>query len=168
VTRCEPVDIVVLSLRTFVGWAVALVGLFAFAGCGERGKTFVPVSGVVTLDGKPLAGGNVVFQPVAPAGSTIAGKGSAAVCDESGRFHLETIDGKKGAVVGDHQVRIYGPRKRPQRSNVDGEQPQGPVDIVPTRYNYDTTLTFPVPADGTEQADFVLTTKQQSDNSRGN
>jgi hypothetical protein len=138
----------------------AVVGtLLLTTGCGEKGKTFVPVSGVVTIDGKPLGGGNVVFQPIAPAGSTIAGKGSAAVCDESGRFQLETIDGKKGAVVGDHQVRIYGPRKKVQTSNVDGEQPQGPADIVPTRYNYDTTLTFTVPADGTAEADFSLSTK---------
>ena len=63
---CEAADMVEMSARIFVVWGVVLAGLVAVAGCGEKGKTFVPVSGVVTLDGKPLAGGNVVFQPVAP------------------------------------------------------------------------------------------------------
>jgi hypothetical protein len=107
----------------------------------------------------PLAEGSVVFQPVAPPGSTIAGKGSVAFCDEDGYFQLETVDGKRGAVLGDHRVRIYGPRKQaPAPSKVDGGDGAAP-EIVPKKYNFDTKLTFTVTSTGTSEANFDLTTK---------
>jgi hypothetical protein len=107
----------------------------------------------------PLAKGSVVFQPVAPPGSTIAGKGSVAFCDEAGHFQLETVDGKRGAVVGDHRVRIYGPRKQAAASSkVDGGDGAA-AETVPKKYNFDTKLTFTVAGTGTSEADFDLTTK---------
>ena len=129
-------------------------------GCGDKGPPLAPVSGLVTLDRKPLAGGSVVFQPVAPTGSKIAGKGSAAFCDAEGRFRLETTDGRSGAVVGDHRVRIYGARKTaPVDSKIDGAETTA-LEVVPRKYNFETTLTFAVPREGTSTADFELTTKQ--------
>jgi len=137
--------------------AMGFVLLWA-CGCG-KGPPLAPVSGLVTLDKKPLAGASVVFQPVAPAGSTIAGKGSAAFCDAEGRFRLETTDGRAGAVIGDHRVRIYGPRKTaPADSKIDGAETSA-AEVVPRKYNFETTLTFAVPRDGTSSADFELKTK---------
>jgi hypothetical protein len=127
-------------------------------GCGG-GPSLAPVSGLVTLDSKPLAGASVVFQPVAPAGSKIAGKGSSAFCDAEGRFRLETTDGRPGAVVGDHRVRIYGPRKTAATdSKIDGAETTA-REVVPKKYNFETTLTFAVPPGGTSSANFELATK---------
>jgi hypothetical protein len=131
----------------------------ALAGCGQESSVNAPVSGRITIDSRPLAGGNIVFQPVAGAGGVTAGRGSNGSCDDDGHFQLETVDGKTGAVVGNHRVRIYGPK--PKRSSADDSG--GPTDqasqLVPERYNYRTELTFVVPPVGTTQADFDLITK---------
>jgi hypothetical protein len=152
--RCRE-DNVRKSTLLVVTLPALLCGLTG-VGCNPAGQHLAPVSGVVTLDGRPLANGSVSFQPVAPQGSTIAGKGSAAYCDGQGRFQLETIDGDPGAVVGEHRVRIYGPRSRVDSADDTGG---GSAEIVPPKYNFETTLTFTVPAEGSQNANFALTTK---------
>jgi hypothetical protein len=80
----------------------AWVGLaLAVAGCG-RGPALAPVSGTVTMNGKPLARVRVEFWP--EEGSPR----STGSTDEAGRFTL-TTDGtaKPGAVVGRHKVVLY-------------------------------------------------------------
>jgi hypothetical protein len=141
--------------QIFVRWGAQLL-LVAACGCGSGSRGLAPVSGVVTLDGKPLAGGTVSFQPKAPPGSTIAGKGSAAKCDADGRFMLATIDDRPGAVIAEHRVAIWGPN-RPQNAASDSA-PVSP-DMVPAKYNFDSTLTFAVPSEGTDKANFDLTSK---------
>ena len=131
----------------------------ALLGCGDSQRSVVPVAGRVTLDGRPLSGAGVNFQPLARAGETLAGRGSFAYCDDDGRFELETVDGRPGAVVTLHQVRIYGPKEKQASSDmVEGGATQV-REVVPIRYNYETELTFPVPPDGTKSADFDLKTK---------
>src|SRR4051794_20647059 len=65
--------------------AAAIAGL-ALAGCGEK---FSQVSGIVTLDGQPVAAregvtATIMFQP--------ASGGAAAVgrLDQNGRYHIST------------------------------------------------------------------------------
>lgn len=133
--------------------------LFALAGCNGNVRPLAPVSGRVTLDGKPLAGGSVVVQPVAPPGSVIAGKGSVAFCDADGHYQLETIDGKPGAVIGEHRVRIYGPRKQ-KPTAVDGDTRSAATgEIVPKKYNHNSELMLTVTAAGKSDADFNLISK---------
>lgn len=140
--------------------------LLAAAGCGS-GPTYVPVSGTVTLDGQPLAGVMVIFQPTAAGGGSDAGGvGSTARTDAQGKYTLDasTPDPKRGALVGSHTVRIATP---PPAGSATGDPdsdaanaPQGAKafrDPVPARYNTATTLTFDVPAGGTDKADFALT-----------
>ncbi|HID78326.1 MAG TPA: carboxypeptidase regulatory-like domain-containing protein [Planctomycetaceae bacterium] len=80
-----------------LGWA-ALAAFFAFilAGCGAGTGTLETeyVEGVVTLDGKPVAGATVTFQPVT------AGQGMAAtgVTDEQGKYTLTAV-GAEGVEV---------------------------------------------------------------------
>jgi hypothetical protein len=138
---------------------VILFSLPVVTGCKDQGRALAPVSGLITLDGKPLAGGSIVCQPLAPPGSVIAGKGSVAFCDADGRFQLETIDGRLGSVVGEHRVRIYGPRN-PKASASDGDGGGVAVsELVPKKYNHYTELTLTVPAEGTTEANFELTKK---------
>jgi hypothetical protein len=132
--------------------------LIAAAGCGQKAKPLAPVSGLVTFDGKPLAGGGVTFQPIAPPGSIIAGKSSIARCDAEGRFVLVTIDDKPGAIVGEHEVQIFGPKTKPVGRTDDGGG-RNPPELIPRRYNFDTELTFTVPPEGTDKANFDLTSK---------
>jgi hypothetical protein len=131
--------------------------LVAATGCGERSKTLAPVSGAISFDGKPLASGSISFQPVAQPGSIIAGKGSIAFCDPQGRYQLMTIDDRPGAVVGEHTIRIFGPKTKQIESSDDSGRTS--PELLPRRYNFDTELTFTVPPEGTDKADFVLSSK---------
>ena len=75
---------------------VCLVGCF--------GGDFVPVSGVVTIDGEPKENVRVVFAPMATEETNTPGPPSLGVTDAEGRYELETRDGYRGAVVGKHNV----------------------------------------------------------------
>src|SRR5262245_36444322 len=86
------------------GIVAAAVGLLA-AGC-DSGPRYVPVSGVVSLDGKPYGDAVITFQPIASSSGVDPGRGSSAYTDASGKFVLKTDDGHNGAVPGKHLIRI--------------------------------------------------------------
>jgi hypothetical protein len=134
-----------------------LLGLLILApGCG--GTRYAPVSGKVTLNGEPLANATVSFQPIAPEKSLDAGPGSQGKTDANGMFTLTVRPDLKGAVVGKHRVRITA--LDPQVGEGDERPPRGGwplADKVPKQYNSETTLTFDVPAGGTDKANFDLT-----------
>ncbi len=137
--------------------AIALL-LFAhcatYIGCGE-GSDFAmaPVSGKVTLDGKPLAEAHVGFEPIAQQGTSVAGPGSYATTDKEGHFELKSLDNHNGAVVGSHHVTI---RTLQAERGPNGEVKVIQQEILPNRYHAETELTFTVPQSGTEAADFDL------------
>jgi hypothetical protein len=122
--------------------------LLLLVGCGEAAPyRLVNVEGLITLDGKPLPQAIVTFQPIAPAGSESAGPGSAGRTDAEGRYVLETVrTDEPGAVVGPHRI-IIMPIKFGNN----------PAPDLPARYNSETTLTLEVGAEGTQSADFQLT-----------
>lgn len=134
----------------------ALVGLACLGmgpGCGRNAYRLADVSGRVTLDGEPLAGGVVSFQPQA-AGGSVAGPGSTGRIDADGRYRLASIDGGSGAVVGTHLVRIYS-RSPESASKSDSDGP-GTRERMPSRYNYESGLTYTVAPAGSTTADFEL------------
>lgn len=137
-------------------WLIA--GLAAVLGCSAAGPDIVPVSGTVTLNGKPLADATVAFSPIAKPGEVNAGDGSAGKTDANGEYTLRTSRGVPGAQVGKHRVRITV--LAPQVGNSDQRRPRGgwPVkNTVPARYNGDTELAFEVIAGRANKADFGLT-----------
>ncbi|MCA9270687.1 MAG: hypothetical protein KDA41_19530 [Planctomycetales bacterium] len=139
--------------RTALAAAAAL--LAALVGCGGESYPMAPVSGRVTLDGQPLAGARVGFEPRRQGESPNAGPGSYATTDADGRFELVALTGAKGAVVATHDVRISTVVLPAQR----GEDLAVAVpEKVPPCYNDETTLTFDVPAKGAADADFALST----------
>jgi hypothetical protein len=88
--------------QLFLAAAVCVVGA---AGC--QGEV-VPVSGRVTLDGKPLANAVVTFQPIGsgPSAETTT-TGSVGRTDSEGRFVLRLVSPEQsGAAVGGHVVTI--------------------------------------------------------------
>lgn len=78
-------------------WLVMVLGVLAL-GCGERGPQRAAVEGTVTLAGRPLPHGRVVFLPQPPA----QGPAAAAVVRE-GRFQLGRQD---GPVVGPNRLEV--------------------------------------------------------------
>jgi hypothetical protein len=78
--------------------AAALTGVVgsSIAGCRESGYQRVAVSGLVTVDGKPLTVGSVRFIRVG------GGRPSATTIGPDGRFDF----GSEGVVVGRHRIEI--------------------------------------------------------------
>jgi len=147
------------SLIGFFGLAIA-----TFTGCS--GPAYVPVSGRVTLDGKPVADAVIFFQPIGGTDGDGAGVGSSAKTDADGRFTLQasTPNPTPGALIGKHRVRIGDGKAASAAINPDSDavnpmgkmQPKAPKDTIPAKYNTESTLEFDVPAGGTTNANFDL------------
>jgi hypothetical protein len=93
--------------RGFLG-ILGVCGLLPLAGCG--GLRLVPVAGKVTLDGKPMKGGSVSFNP-----DSSKGNDARVMCvgriDSEGRYELTTTGVKgsetgKGAPLGWYRVTL--------------------------------------------------------------
>ena len=124
-------------------------------GCGS-GK-FAPVSGTVTMNGKPLAGALVIFSPIAKEGSIDAGPGSSGKTNDKGEYTLTSDTGRTGALVGKHRVSISLMNQGTGESESDDRRRPGQlVNQVPVKYNGKTELTYKVPAGGTDKADVPL------------
>jgi hypothetical protein len=137
-----------MRARLLLGFALVL-GL----GCGS-GK-FAPVSGTVTMNGKPLAGALVIFSPIAKEGSIDAGPGSSGKTNDKGEYTLASDTGRTGAIVGKHRVSVSLMNRGTGESD-DRRRPGQLVNQVPVQYNGKTELTYKVPAGGTDKADFAL------------
>jgi hypothetical protein len=118
-------------------------------GCGKKlPYESATVSGAVTIDGKPVAKGEVTFSPAA------GGKGSVVGAEISaGRYRCE------GVPVGKLRVSLVAQSAETQTimdRSVDPPQPrQVPVDILPEKYQQG--LDFEVAASGEVMHDFDLT-----------
>jgi hypothetical protein len=131
-----------ITQRAYCCAAIAAAVVFAaLPGCRQSDRpTLGMVAGTVTLDGRPLAGANLVFEPVE------GGRASTGYTDANGRYELFYIRRDKGAKVGRHKVVINA-----------GDPDSGKAEIVPPRYNQNTTLEAEVKA-GDNTLDFALTT----------
>jgi hypothetical protein len=138
----------------------ALIGL-GLSGCGSgQDYELAPISGRVTLDGRPIPYTTVVFLPQASTDVPNPGPGSTAKCDDEGHYVLKTIRGEAGAVVGMHTVKIssIGPTQ-PATGDVDSGPP--PRDAFPAKFNTASQLHFTVSADGSNEANFELSTTKE-------
>lgn len=149
-----------LNLSRRHGGSLAFtIGLccYTLAGCGSSEPyELAPVSGVVTLNGSAVPHTQIIFQPKGTADNSSPGPGSAAFCDDAGRFELKSVRGEPGAVVGLHGVQIYahGPAKSVAKDTDEGPQVK---EAFPAKYNVESQLTFEVPAEGSTAANFELT-----------
>ena len=131
---------------------------------GCSGSKFVPVSGVVKLDGKPYGKAAVSFQPIGTQDNPNPGRGSSAYTDENGRFVLIS-DENDGAVVGKHRIRITT-RGREMETSPEGGSPDGapvsrPVEPIPAEWHSESEKEFEVPPGGTDQANFDIVGKKK-------
>ena len=114
-------------------WIACCICLLA-AGCGPGRPATVPVKGTVTLDGKPVAGAQVMLMPQQ------GGRPAQGLTDGSGRFALETFAPGDGALPGLHAVTVTCRRVSGVAADADGLEgevgPGGPkVEwIVPRKY----------------------------------
>lgn len=167
--RCFIVSVALMALRVM--------------GCGNQEYVLAPVSGVVKVDGKPVAGLRVAFEPIATEKNSAPGPESIGITNAEGEFELKTFDERprSGAVVGKCRVRIwsmpsgqadavfddraenYDPvaeikaiREQIRNSKKKAVAASGPI---PLRYNDQTTLSFDVPESGSDAANFDIQSK---------
>jgi hypothetical protein len=139
------------SLRAF-GTVLFASLLASLVGCGGESFTVRPVSGRVTLNGKPYAKGIVAFQPVGDNANPNPGPGSTAYTDSEGKFTLKIDPKTPGAVVGRHTVKLW----TQMSASSANDESSGWREPIPTRYNNDSKEEFVVPPEGTDQANFDL------------
>ena len=125
------------------GLALALSCL-AIAGCGS--DNMAAVRGQVTLNGQPLPGALVEFQPASPGGSP-----SSGTTDAEGRYELMYTFERAGAAPGEHIVSI---RTGGTRVDSAGREVEC-RECVPAKYNTQTELRRTV-APGRNRLDFDL------------
>lgn len=114
----------VTGARQVALWSAALA-VISIVGCnrGDRPKLGT-VEGVVTIDGQPLAGAVVMFQPDGR-------RSSRGFTNDHGEYELGYLRDIRGAAVGEHRVIID---RVPQN---DGKQYQR----LPPKYNVESELT---------------------------
>ncbi|MCA9249222.1 MAG: hypothetical protein KDA42_19000 [Planctomycetales bacterium] len=128
---------------------LAAVLLALAAGCGESTDR-LHLHGEITYRGQPLEQGHITFLTTGPSSGPVCG---AVIRD--GKFDIPTA---KGLKPGAYRVAISSP---------GGEAPQTPEEIaagasaralemLPPKYNGETTLTAEVTAAGPNQFDFHL------------
>lgn len=107
--------------------------LTMLVGCGPAAG-LAPVSGVVTIDGKPYPGGKVVFSPTAKEGETVAGQSSFGRPGADGRFTLSTFAPGDGALIGTHTVSLFR----------ESDESKLPPELAKLEFNRVTLPTGPI------------------------
>jgi hypothetical protein len=153
--------------------AVVLACSACAVGC-ERVDSlgFTPVTGRVTLDGKPLTGGEVRFTPDPTSNK---GPQSISPLGPDGSFELRGPGGRLGAVPGDHRVSVTLPHLTeaptpPSEAAGTGvpparaaaAAPQGPP--LPAKYASPETsgLTATIESGKSARIDFELSSAQRT------
>jgi hypothetical protein len=148
-------------LNRFAACLLAIIFL-SHSGCGpDTGhlpKT-VPASGVVTLDGKPVDGAQVVLVPVGAATT-----GAFGTTDASGWFSLRAFNEKDGAIPGDYKVQVSKTvevKLTAPKGSLDGGDPVRFDYGVPAKYTGAKTsgLSVTIPDSGNKDIKLTLSSK---------
>ena len=115
-------------------------------GCGSsdlKGPKLLPVKGTVTLDGKPMETGEVIF--------TASGNAAVAAFEvKGGSFSGEAAEGENKVAVmmyKDAPPIMMGDQK------VEGQK----TNVLPAKYNHQTTLSAKVAESGANEFKFDVT-----------
>ena len=148
-------QISILLRGGFLSFALLAASL---AGCSsQEGPARVAVSGRVTLDGQPLASGQIRFLPQGegPAAAAIIHNGVYELPESAGpvpgaqRVEIEALD-YYGFAIDDEAAYVEHVEKK------GGRIPRNPV---PEIYNRRSTLTASVTPDGSHEFNFQLTSR---------
>ena len=147
-----------IKRRVFAYLAVVAVGSWFVTGCGsDSGDSVptVPISGTVTLDGKPYEGVSVMF-------SLTPDWVGAGTTDASGKYELKAEVGANKVVFSKTEG---GEEMTPEEEDLammdgmgdDATAGESAIkELVPEKYSKGQGLPFTVPEGGTDTADFEL------------
>ncbi len=146
---------------------ICVAAVLSLASCSGGTKpenvTLQPVSGTVTLDGKPVGGVSIFFHPE----PGTVGQGASGATDDSGKFTMLYKDGNSGVPAGKYRV-LFTRLLKPDGKPLGKDEVAADVDAVnklPRVYN-DTEQT-PIGAEvpeGGKTFDFKLNSKARQMN----
>lgn len=148
-------------------------GVLPLLGCGSGPGDLNPVSGVVTLDGEPLAGATVNFSPT----SDSTGRPAVGTTNDQGVYELTDMQHSQagpGVAAGEYRVSITktsgGNRSMPDEHDPDNPDNEGLPDptaggaaavksLVPDKYTDRSSsgLIATIESGKNENVDFELT-----------
>lgn len=117
------------NLLLFGLLTIAMLPLLA--GCGA-GDNMAYVEGIVTIDGEPVEGVEITFEPQAEGGSP-----SIGITGSSGHYEAMFTAERKGAQIGKHTVRIAA-------TQYDEEGNETVLAEIPPEYAEESTVEFEV------------------------
>jgi hypothetical protein len=123
------------------GFLVAALAALLIAGCSGEARLY-PVSGSVSLDGQPVADGDIMFVSL----DGVRGPDPGKIKD--GNYALKTTEGKK-------RVEISASKIRPGGARGGGGEPV-PEEFIPARYNMESKLGADVQPNNKNRFDFSL------------
>lgn len=143
--------------RHFGNCLSGFVLMLIACGCGgSEGPVTVSVKGSVSLDGKPVSSGQIIFNDVSGTEKAYAG------VIKDGAFSFPSTAGQK-------KVSISSPQEVAGSSTIVGGTPGDPVsaenpapqilESIPPKYNDQTELTADVTTNGDNTFPFELTSK---------
>lgn len=138
----------------FLNQILFLIVLTSISGCMGDGSEPIPklaeVTGVITLDGKPVKAANVTFEPEA-VGENGRRRASSGTTERDGTYKLQYNPNALGATLGKHKVTIMKMSDNPDEAG---------KHLVPPKYNDSNTsgLTAEV-TQGENKFDFELKSK---------
>jgi hypothetical protein len=137
------------------------LGVFLIAGCtAGDGKPRVALEGRVTLNGKEIPNGLVSLIPSDPTGET------AVAMIENGKY---VIDSTAGPTPGKYKVLVESQQPTGRKVR-DADNPGAKVDelreIVPAKYNVQSTLEIEIGPGSGQTIDLALKGKANEANSR--
>ncbi len=93
------------AIRASFAVPLSILMLLVLSGCSN--EAYVPVTGVVSLDGQPLEDAKLIFEPIGDETGNANGKPSYGKTDSTGQYTLRCPqEDVEGAAVGQHRVRI--------------------------------------------------------------
>jgi hypothetical protein len=140
---------------SFSRWALAAALTVALGCGGGDGLQRMPIDGSVTFDGQPLEDGRIQFFP-SPDNPEPIMSGAPIV---SGSYSIAKAD---GLVPGNYIVRISSASGEEVAVTGEGDAqmpglgPIHPIELIPSKYNTESTLTAEVTSDGSNTFDFSL------------
>ena len=147
-------------------YSILLAALMCLHLCGCGGvPPMVPVSGVVTVDGKPMAHVQVGFLPDTEEFDPTRHGSGLGVTDAQGNYVVKNAAGQEGLWPGKYKVTftlmVDKLKKQPLPYDAKpSEVPGGVTNMLPTRYELpgSTPESVAVPAEGLKK-DFALAGK---------
>lgn len=146
-----------ISVLSTILLATLSIGL---SGCEKPlGGNLVPVSGVIKLDGKPLAGASVTFLGA----SGTPGLGGSGIADEGGKFEVSHFRAGKGLEPGEYKVvvnKLVMADGSPIPAGTASAAELNTRDLVPKRYSdFSKTILLTTIKSGGDPVSFELASR---------